>query len=377
MRVAIDCTSAVRQAAGIGRYTRGLVSALAEMPDAPELTPVFAADAVPTPGLLPGALLRGLRRLPLTDHALTVAWHRLRLPLWADVLAGGADIYHSPDFTLPPLLRARGVLTVHDLTFLYYPDCAPNGLVDYLSAVVPRSVRRAKVVLADSESTRHDLIERWGTAPGKVRVVHAGVGADFSPVTDPAKRDDVCGRYGLRLPCIVTVGTLQPRKNHLRLVQAFAEVSRTHRDLTLVIAGGSGWQYDEVTAEVGRLELAERVRFTGFVEEADLPALYSIASVFAFPSLYEGFGLPVLEAMACGTPVVTSNASSLPEVAGDAALMVDPEDTAALTDALDRALSDSTLRAGMSRRGLAQAARFSWAAAARSLLDSYCLALEG
>jgi glycosyltransferase involved in cell wall biosynthesis len=297
--------------------------------------------------------------------------------LWADVLAGGADIFHSPDFTLPPLLRARSVLTVHDLTFLHYPEHAPRGLVDYLSQVVPRSVRRANVVVADSESTRRDLIERWGTAPEKVRVVYAGVSADFSPVADPAKRAEVCSRYGIRAPFILTVGTLQPRKNHLRLVQAFSrlQMGGAHPDLTLAIAGGSGWQYDQVRAEVARLGPTERVRFAGFVQDADLPALYSSASVLAFPSLYEGFGLPVLEAMACGTPVVCSSASSLPEVAGDAALMVDPADTQALADAIDRALSDTGLREGMSRRGLAQAARFTWAAAAGSLLDAYRLAL--
>lgn len=379
MRVAIDCTSAVRQAAGIGRYTRGLVSALADLAAAdggPEITPLFAADAAPPANLFAGAVVTRARILPLSERALTIAWHRLRLPLWADVLAGGADLFHSPDFTLPPLLRARGVLTVHDLTFLHYPEHAPRDLVDYLSRVVPRSVRRARVVLADSESTRADLMQRWGTPADKVRVVYAGVGPTFAPVSDAAARAAVCSRYCVDLPFVLTVGTLQPRKNHLRLVQAFSRLKELHPDLSLVIAGGSGWQYDPVAAEVERLGLTASVRFSGFVDEGDLPALYSAASVFAFPSLYEGFGLPVLEAMACGTPVVCSNASSLPEVAGDAALMVAPEDAQALAETLDRVLRDSSLRAGMAQRGLAQAARFTWTAAARSLLDAYRLALR-
>jgi len=165
------------------------------------------------------------------------------------------------------------------------------------------------------------------------------------------------------------VGTLQPRKNYARLIRAFAQVGET--DLALVIAGGRGWLYDEIFAEVERLGLGQRVIFPGFVADQDLPALYSAAAVLAYPSIYEGFGLPILEAFACGTPVVSSNASCLPEVAGDAALLIDPTDVAALAEALTRALTDTALRAQLTAAGLARAQQFTWQAAAQQLLAEY------
>jgi glycosyltransferase involved in cell wall biosynthesis len=265
---------------------------------------------------------------------------------------------------------------VHDLTFMRYPEHAPPGLVSYLNEAVPRSVRRARLILADSESTRRDLIEMLQTPPDKVRVVYAGVGSEFRPVTDVVALAAVKTRYQLAQPFILTVGTLQPRKNHLRLVQAFSRVAAAHRDVRLVIAGGKGWSYDETAAEIARLNLGDRVIFPGFVSEEDLAAVYSLARALAFPSLYEGFGLPVLEAMACGTPVVCANASSLPEVAGDAAVLVDPLDVDGLAEALERVLDDDVLRQELIRRGHERAARFTWAAAANALLAAYCEAVR-
>ena len=371
MRIAIDYTSAVRQAAGIGRYTRGLVSAATQLDQGNQYVLLVAGGGSQPPSPFPIAANVTYRPIPASDRALAILWHRLQLPLFADAWAGGADIFHSPDFTLPPLWRAKGILTVHDLTFMHYPSCAPPGLVAYLNSAVPRSVRRARLILADSESTKRDIVELLGTPPSKVRVVYAGVGPEFKPVTQVDVLAGVRARYSLAWPFVLNVGTLEPRKNHLRLIRSFAQLLPHHPDLRLVLVGGKGWLYEDVQAEVARLNLEDRVVFPGFVADADLPALYSLASVFAYPSLYEGFGLPVLEAMACGTPVVCSNASSLPEVAGDAALLVDPTDVDALARALDQALNDQPLRQAMRIRGQSQAARFTWSAAARTLLDAY------
>jgi glycosyltransferase involved in cell wall biosynthesis len=203
-------------------------------------------------------------------------------------------------------------------------------------------------------------------------VLYSGVHKRFQPVRQAADLSAVRARYGLgEQPFVLAVGTLQPRKNYVRLIQAFAQLPPALREVRLVLAGGRGWLFDAIFTEVDRLGLRERVLFPGFTDDADLPALYSAARVLAYPSLYEGFGLPILEAFACGTPVVTSTASSLPEVAGDAALLVDPTDVEALTGALNTALADEAVRAELVQRGRERVRLFGWEKAARELVGVY------
>ncbi len=283
-------------------------------------------------------------------------------------------MFHSPDFVLPPLRHARGVLTVHDLAFLMHPECADNRLRAYLDDVVPRSVRRADFVIADSENTRNDLVVLLGVRPDRVEVVPGGVEPRFRPVVDPDGLARARERLGVgTAPFILAVGVLEPRKNLTTLMDAFAELKRrgTLPDLKLVLAGGRGWLVDGILEHRAASPVRDDILFPGFIADELLPAVYSAANVLAFPSLYEGFGLPVLEAMACGTPVVSSNASCLPEVAAGAALMVEPTDTGALTDALERVLDDDALHADLSRKGLERARRYSWKAAAERLLRVY------
>jgi glycosyltransferase involved in cell wall biosynthesis len=374
MRIGIDYTAAARQRAGIGRYTRELVAALLALerahPRCVHQYTLFAATGGLRPGtwnLEPQPNVR-LRTVPLSDDWLARLWHRLRLPIPVEAVTGPLDVFYSPDFVLPPTRRAtRTLLTVHDLSFLHYPDHFVPKLVRYLSRVVPRSIARADRVLADSESTRADLIERLDVPPDQVQVLYSGVDARFRPELEPGEAERLRARYGLdEWPYVLSVGTVQPRKNYARLIRAFAGLKV---EAQLLIAGGWGWLYRDILAEAEKH--AGRVRLLGFVDDADLPALYRSAALFAFPSLYEGFGLPVLEAMACGVPVVCSSASSLPEVAGDAALLVDPHDTDGLAEAIARVLEDAGLRREMAARGLAQAARFTWEQAARQLLDLF------
>jgi glycosyltransferase involved in cell wall biosynthesis len=312
-----------------------------------------------------------VRQLPFDDIWLARVWQRAQAPIPADWITGRIDLFHSPDFTLPPTRRGtRTLLTVHDLSFVRDPDSAVPVLRDYLNKVVPRSVARADHVLADSAATRADLIELYGTGAEKISVLYSGVNEVFQPVRDAAALQKARSRYGLgEAPFILAVGTLQPRKNYARLIQAFAQLGEA--DLNLVIAGGKGWMYEAIFAEVERLRLGQRVIFPGFVADDDLPALYSAASVLAYPSTYEGFGLPILEAFACGTPVVTSTAACLPEIAGEAALLVPPTDVPALSDALRRAFSDTALRAGLIQAGSERAREFSWETSARQLVDRY------
>jgi glycosyltransferase involved in cell wall biosynthesis len=365
MRIGVDYTAAVRQGAGIGRYTRELVGALLAL-DSPHDYVLFAASGGldSQPDDLDLGRRAHLRTVPLSDEWLARLWHRARLPIPVELVTGRVDLFYSPDFVLPPTLPgARTVLTVHDLSFLHYPDHFVPKLVRYLSRVVPRSVARADRVLADSEATRADLIRLMDVAPEKVTVLYSGVDPRFRPLPEPGERERLTAQYGIGpRPYVLSVGTLQPRKNYLHLIRAFSQLSG---DVELVIAGGRGWLYEEVLAEAER---RERVQVLGFVPDADLPALYRGAALFAFPSFYEGFGLPVLEAMACGVPVVCSNVSSLPEIAGQAALLVDPHDEVALAEAVYRGLTDEDLRKELVTQGLERADGFTWERAARQLL---------
>ena len=373
MHIGVDYTAAAWQGAGIGRYTRELIRAVTALDHESYYTLFYAAR-----GLSPTSpYLRDLRTLcadqprvrarpiGLTPRQLTILWQRLRLPLRAELLAGAFDILHAPDFVLPPT-AARTLLTVHDLTFLVHPECAEAGLRRYLTRAVPYALRRATMVLVDSQATAADLARLLGVTGPRVRLLYPGVDARFRPL--PAtETEQVRTKLGLPTRFLLFVGTLEPRKNLPRLMAGFARAA-IDPDLALVIAGRRGWLEEEIFATVAQLGIAHRVHFLDFVADADLPALYNLAQAFVYPSLYEGFGLPVLEAMACGTPVVTAAVASLPEVAGDAAILVDPLSEATIALGIERALrATEQLHAA----GLAQARRFSWNGAASTLLDCY------
>lgn len=370
MRIGMEVTAAVTQGGGIGRYTRELLRALGHVDTTNEYS-LFFASREPRHALPPLGANFKRRQLPIHDIWLARFWGRARVPAPVEWITGDVDLYHSPDFTLPPTRPGtRTLLTVHDLSFVRDPGSAAPGLLTYLNAVVPRSVARADHVLADSQATRNDLIEVYGTPADKITVLYCGVEETFQPVTDATALTAVRERYRIgEAPFILAVSTLQPRKNYVRLIEAVARIPDP--DIRLVFAGGKGWLYDSIFAAVERHGLRERVTFAGFVDDADLPALYSTARILAYPSLYEGFGLPMLEAMACGTPVVASTVSCLPEVAGDAALLVDPYDVTALSDALTRLHTDETLRAELIVRGRRRAAAFKWDDSARQLLGVY------
>jgi glycosyltransferase involved in cell wall biosynthesis len=381
MRIVLDYTPAVHQRAGIGRYTRGLVDALIQMdadnaqkaPHQYTLLVLGRVGAHFIPSSLPSNFR--LRYIPLSDRWATVLWHRLNLPLPVDVFTGRADLFHGPSFTLPPSFTPS-LLTVHDLSFLRYPQGAHPALLAWLTKAVPRSLRRARHVLADSENTRADLIEIMNIPAERITVVGAGVEECFQPVTDSLTLARVRARYQLPEHFILNVSTLEPRKNVTGLIAAFNRLTSTTRhpaiaDLHLILAGGKGWLYEDIFAAAQASPVSERIHFTGFVADEDLPALYSLASLFAFPSHYEGFGIPVLEAMACGTPVICADNSSLPEVAGDAALLIAAADTHVLVEAMHQLLIDPLLREELIRRGLEQARKFTWEEAARRLLVVY------
>lgn len=377
MRIGIDYTAAVRQGGGIGRYTRNLVRALAKLDTRNRYTLFVAGGWGAGDGLGSWPPNFRVRSFPLSDRWLTILWQRLRLPIPIQAVTGPLDLFHSPDFVLPPTGSATSILTVHDLSFSRLPDCYVPAFQQYLQAAVSRSVRRAHWILADSESTRRDLVDRMGIDPGRSLVVYPAVEGRFQPVQDTQLLAEVRRRYHLPERFILGLGTIQPRKNFVGLIKGFQRLlqakgkSADLENLNLVIGGERGWLFQETLDSAAQAGLEGRVHFPGFIADEDLPALYSLARVFAFPSWYEGFGLPVLEAMASGTPVVAADNSSLPEAVGEAGLMVPAGDSDALAQALARILTDKDLRQRLVQAGFEQARRFSWEQSAARLLQLF------
>jgi glycosyltransferase involved in cell wall biosynthesis len=391
MRVGIDYTAAAWQGAGIGRYTRDLVRAIVAQGREFQFRLFYAAGGIDPQS----RYLAELRQLcadnshvravpiPLSPRRLTQIWQRLRLPLPVELFTGPLDILHAPDFVLPPT-RARTILTIHDLSFLVRPECAAPGMVRYLASAVPRGLRRADAVLADSQATSHDLARLLGVDPARVAVVYPGVAPRFRPLP-PEQTIVVRRRLDLPERFLLFVSTLEPRKNLVRLLEAIAalqvadctqqspdpNLQSAICNLQLVIAGRKGWLYDEIFAAITRLRLGDRVRILDFVDDNDLPALYNLAWAFVYPSLYEGFGLPALEALACGVPLVTADNSSLPEVVGDAAVLVPADDVPAIAAGIVRVVCDEPLRVRLRNAGPARARSFSWDRAAQQVVDCY------
>jgi glycosyltransferase involved in cell wall biosynthesis len=370
MKIGIDYTSAATQGAGIGRYTRELMRALLALPSDNCYSFFYASRNRIDESKIQDPKSK-IHRLPFHDKWLMRVWQRLQIPIPVELIVGKVDLFHSPDFTLPPTLPGvPTLLTVHDLSFIRDPDSAWPSLRDFLNKAVPRSVKRATHVLADSQATKADLIELFGTPAEKITVLYSGVDARFVPIRDQAEIDRVCAKYQLPQPFILSVGTLQPRKNYGRLIEAVGRIA-TALPHHLVITGGKGWMYETIFEQVKQSGLEGRVHFPGFVDDVDLPALYSTADLFAYVSLYEGFGLPLLEAMACGTPVIGSNTSSLPEVIGEVGLQVDPRNVDDITHALQQMIDQPQLRERSVGLGLERAKMFTWDKAARELLTIY------
>lgn len=291
-------------------------------------------------------------------------WTHIRLS-WEMALRP-PDLLFVPAHVLPPIHPRRSLVTVHDLGYRYFPRAHTRLQRVYLDLSTRWNARAATHVLAVSEATRADLVRIYGTPPAKVTVAYPGYDESMTPVRDPAVLAAVRNRYGIPGEYFLYLGTLQPRKNLARLVQAF---SRLPTRAVLVLAGQKGWLADDLFGLIRRLGLEGRVLCTGYVHPEDRAPLLSGALAFVFPSLYEGFGLPVLEAQACGCPVICSSTSSLPEVAGDAALQVHPEDVAALSDAMARLEDDPDLRRELVERGFVNLRRFSWERCARTVLQ--------
>jgi glycosyltransferase involved in cell wall biosynthesis len=360
--------------AGLSRYIYEVLTRM------PTLRPMARFTALTGNGPIPDDfptypnLSLAPSRFPTGRAPVRIAWEQLVMPLAAARL--GLDLLFCPVNVRPILSPCPTVITIHDLIFLRYPRAFHPLKRLYLTALTGWSARHATHVIAVSDATRQDVITLLRVDPRRVTTVHNGVGAQFAPAPPEKKAafrkaKDVNGRT------ILYIGTLEPRKNITTLLDAFSRLTDNPEfaDVTLLIGGSKGWYYDEIFATAERLGLSAggRVRWLDRVPDEDLPLWYNLANVCAYPSLYEGFGLPPLEAMACGTPVVASSTSALPEVVGTAGILLEPNDVQAWTNTLTRVLSDADVAHSMSEAGLQQASRFSWdrtAAETLSILEA-------
>ena len=363
--------------AGVSRYTSTLLAGLTGL-DPEQVGQRYTAfmgrrevDAARA-GLLAGE--RRLRivasRWPTAHPALRVPWEQVALPILLRRL--GIEVFHSPVNVLPARLPCAALVTIHDLAFLYYPQHLRPARRLYQRLLTTHSARAATRVVAVSEHTRRDLIAHFRVPPERVRVIPPAIDRDFQPIDDPATLAVFRARHGLPARYLLFLGTLEPRKNLPTLLDAYARLRALDAEAPpLVIAGAKGWYYQAVFDHVRRLGLERHVTFAGYVAREEQPLWYAAAQLFVYPSLYEGFGLPVVEALACGTPTLTSSLSSLPEAGGPAAHYVDPNDREALAHAMQSALADTMVRERAREEGPCWARQFSSVRMARAYTDVY------
>ena len=364
MRIGIDARKL--HDFGIGTYIRNLLRHLARQDRQGD----FVVLCRPEDRDSVAALGENFRPVAATAGNYTIA-EQIAIPL--ALRREKVTLFHAPHYVLPPLVRCRSVVTIHDCIHLMFPQYLPNRFaLTYARASIGVAARRANRVLTVSESSKRDILRFVDVPPEKIAVIYNAYDERFG--VEPREEDvvRVRERYQLHDPFVLYAGNVKPHKNLKRLIEAFNLVRQRGLDhLKLVLIGDEISKYAALRRAVHQYQLHKHVRFLGYLPEETLAVMYRLAGVFVFPSLYEGFGLPPLEAMASGTPVVTSNVSSLPEVAGDAAVFVDPYDPTAIADGIERVLTDEALRRELRQKGLARASQFSWEDSVRRVHDIY------
>jgi glycosyltransferase involved in cell wall biosynthesis len=367
MRIAIDAHSVGTGLAGNETYAANLIEALAEI-DAENSYTLYVTKREAVARLKNRwrnfQVRRTLPHTPLVRVPVTLVAELRRRPV---------DLLHV-QYTAPPVAPCPVVATIHDISFEHLPETFKRRSRAQMRLTIRRTARDSAHIIAPSEFTRRDIIETYRIAPEKITTIPLAAASHFRPVTNEDELTQVQRRYGIESSYILAVGSIQPRKNLARLIEAYALLHQTTRAVRLpklVVVGKRAWLYAETLRAVEKSKVREQIIFTGYAPESDLPALYSGARCFVYPSYFEGFGLPPLEAMQCGAPVIVGNRTSLPEVVGDAGLQIDPFDVDALASALERLIEDESLRANLRERGLERARQFSWRETARRTLAVY------
>jgi glycosyltransferase involved in cell wall biosynthesis len=368
LTIYIDVSAAVNSRAGLGRYARSLTQAMIQEMDAP---PTLFYNRTAQAQTLP-------EWSGIPQRSIRLGYKPWRMMVWLAQLmhfsfkrlTPGAELFHATEHLLMPLGGVPTVLTVHDLIYKLFPKHHKRLNYLFLNAAMPLFVRRADAIITVSQASKNDLIRHYGTPDNKITVVHEAAAPHFRVVPD-SEIARVRAKYNLPERFLLSVGTIEPRKNLSRLVECLARLRRDDRNLQLMVVGAKGWLYDDFFARLEELDQRDTVRLLGYVPDEDLPAVFRAATVYVMASIYEGAGLPVLEAMACGVPVVSSRESSMPELGADVPRYFNPYDVDNMTDVLGIVLSDDRLRAEMAVAGPERAARFSWRRAARETLRVY------
>jgi glycosyltransferase involved in cell wall biosynthesis len=366
MRIAFDGTTLTPGRTGVGYYTEHLLQHLArEVESTGDEIVVVSNQPIDTQRPLPGHVrVHEGHRFPVR-----IGWMQMRANRALDVLR--PDVAHFTNGMIPIGSPVSTIVTIHDMSLRLYPRCHPLRRLLLNRPLMHVAIRQAASIVTVSDSARRDLLRLHGVPPDRVSVVHEAASPAFRPIDDRAELERVRSRYGLPPQFVLYVGTIEPRKNLSRLVDAFADARARGIPHHLVCVGPYGWSSRDLSGRIERLGLTESVHFTGYAKFEDLPAIYNLADFFVFPSLYEGFGLPVVEAMACGIPVITSNTSSLGEIAADAAETIDPTNTGALAHAMVRLATNVELRNELRHRGLRRSRMFSWTQTAKEMLAVY------
>ncbi len=363
MRIGVDLSAIQSTKSGVDWYTHRVIQEMMDLLAPDEQLYLYSNRET---GFEQEAANRANVYIHRSNFMYQEPWRQFILPLL--LRQHNIDVCFFTNFVLSIAATCPMVLTIHDLSFRLFPRTHSLRNVVWARSLVPISTRRSKRIIAVSNNTKLDLVRLMNVPSWKVEVIHEGAPEEFNP--EPTDEDEeAMGHYGIIKPYVLFVGTLEPRKNLNFLIRSFDQVAKARPDVHLVLAGRRGWMAQAIFDELERRDLLGRVHITGYVRERFLPALYRQASAFVYPSLYEGFGLPPLEAMSSGTPVIVSRSSSLPEVVGDAGLFVNPLDTNELAEAMNSILSDDGLAAELRRKGLERAAGFSWKKAAGQTLD--------
>lgn len=380
MRIGIDATALPSRPVGAGNYIIQLIRAISQH--------IAINDSLPDssqPDGLEFVIFVQRSRLDLLRVEETQSLHLVVLPnlspsmrlLWEQISLPGLakshqlDLLHSLHYTMPLAYPGRTVVTIHDMTFFLFPHYHTLLKRYFFRFFIRTSSHQAVALIADSESTRQDAIRLVGVPPGKIYTAQLGVTQEFRPIQDHMILLAARQKYHLPERFLLYVGMIEPRKNLSTLLQAYATIADQIPDHRLVVVGPKGWMVENILQQTERLNISDKVHFTGYVEQADLPLLYNMADVFIYPSVYEGFGLPILEAMACGTPVITSNVSSMPEIVGDAGIQLAPSDSQALARSLLELINDPVIRQRLSKKGLERAAAFTWDRTAEKTIAVY------